>query len=78
MATASKSGKKKKKPQPLDEGDRIEYGLTFEIEVEGRSAWPKFGAATRQRPGESTAAALRRLQTFVEDTLNDKIEEIVG
>ena len=64
---------------PLDPGDRIEYALTVEIKHPRKgSFWPKMGAASHVRPGETGEQALGRLVAFVTAQLDEQVLDILG
>lgn len=56
-------------PEPLDDGDTIEYGNTGEIRSHSGNFWPKVTATTKVRPGETSQDALDRIAEFVNDNL---------
>lgn len=64
-------------PEPLDEGDLIEFGMTVEYKHPRKgSYWPKFGSHTRIRPGETAEEAKDRLVAFVMDEINAQIKAL--
>lgn len=66
----------KVKPEGLSPGDTVEYGLTFQLNVErGLSVWLKSGVSTSVREGESTEAAWKRAKDFVDERMDALIEE---
>ena len=63
-------------PAPLDEGDKIEYGITAEVKNRaGRSFWCKGGAIITVRPGESPEEAKSRVSAFVLGMVNQQMAE---
>jgi len=64
------------RPEAVEPGDFIEYGITLEIQPQpGQKAWIKFGTTSQVREGESTGDAVRRVAQFVEDGLDERIEQ---
>ena len=49
----------------LTAGDRIEYGVTHEITVDGEKAWVKYGVNSSIGEGETAEQATERLVGFV-------------
>lgn len=64
------------KPEKLSAGDTVEYGLTFQLNVErGLSVWLKAGVSTAVREGEGTEDAWKRAKEFVDQRMDSLIEE---
>lgn len=67
---------KRPKPEQVSAGDTIDYGLTFQLNVErGLSVWLKSGVTTSVREGETTEEAWSRAKSFVDQRMDDLIEE---
>jgi hypothetical protein len=49
----------------LHVGDRIEYAVTHEIDVDGEKAWVRYGVNSSLIDGESAASATVRVVKFV-------------
>ena len=63
-------------PELIYSGDTVDYGLTFQLNVErGLSVWLKAGVTTSVRDGESTEVAWRRAKNFVDQRMDELIEE---
>jgi hypothetical protein len=60
----------------LDAGDRIEYGVTHEIDVDGEKAWVRYGVNASVVEGESAEAATRRLVDFVNAAVLQSATEV--
>lgn len=57
-------------------GDTIEYGLTYEVQVErGLKVWLKAGATSTVLGDESSDDAWSRLKGFVDKRMEELIEE---
>jgi len=67
------------RPVPLSEGDTIEYGMTVEVKHPRKgSYWPKFGASTTVREGETPEDAAARLKEFVHQQIDAQVIEILS
>lgn len=55
----------------------MEFSLTAEVHKGGRSWWVKTGATSTIRPGESVDDATDRVQTFVIDSLNESVSNLI-
>ena len=68
--------KARARPEHVQAGDFIEYGITLEIQPQpGQKAWIKFGTTSQVREGETTQQAVDRVAKFVEDGLDERIEQ---
>jgi hypothetical protein len=65
-----------KPPDPLGEGDHIEYGNTMEVKTRSGSFWPKIAVSSKVRPGETGEEALERLVDFVNTNLAEQVEAL--
>jgi len=66
----------KSQPEPVSPGDSIDYGLTFQINVERNlSVWLKAGITSTVREGETSAEAWKRVKAFVDGKMDELIEE---
>lgn len=62
----------------LNVGDAVDYGLTIEVKHPRKgSYWPKMGASTTVRPGETAEQALSRLQVFVVEQIDAQVHDIL-
>lgn len=62
QATAQQDG-------ALRNGDRIEYAVTHELDVDGEKAWVKYGVNASIGANESADEATDRVVTFVNGTV---------
>ena len=63
--------------QSLQPEDTIEYGLTVEVSLDkGRKAWIKFGTTSAVRADETTEQALTRVTEFVNNGIDDRIDDL--
>jgi hypothetical protein len=62
--------------QPLHSGDRIEYGVTHELSVDGDKAWVRYGVTSTLSEGESVEAANRRVTEFVNAVVMQSATEV--
>lgn len=53
----------------LQNGDRIEYSVTHELDVDGDKAWVRYGVSTSLGSDESVADANHRVVSFVNGTV---------
>lgn len=51
----------------LSEGDRVSYGFTIEVMIDGDRAWPKFEINAAVRKGETEDEAIARIVGLVND-----------
>lgn len=63
-------------PEPLDEGDWIEYGNTAEVKTRSGGFWPKISVGGRIRPGETADEALERMVEFVTTNLAEQSQAL--
>lgn len=61
--------------QHLDTGDKIEFSMTMQWEAHDTPMWIRAGADTTVREKESAKDAWNRLTAFVEERLEEKIDE---
>lgn len=60
----------------LSPSDTIDYGLTFQINVERNlSVWLKAGVTSAVRDGETASEAWKRVKKFVDGKMDELIEE---
>lgn len=50
---------------PLAVGDRIEFGVTHELDVDGDKSWVRYGVTSQVHEGEDAFEATRRVVSFV-------------
>jgi hypothetical protein len=62
----------------LSEGDRVEYAVTHEIEVDGEKAWVKFGVNASVLDQESAEAASARVVRFVNAAVMQSATEVAN
>lgn len=63
------------KSEAVREGDFIEYSITVELQPRpGQKAWVKWGTSSQVREGETAHDAVKRVSSFVEDGLDERIQ----
>lgn len=80
-STTRKGVSKTSKPpvESVFPGDKVEYGLSTNVQVGNRKeVWVRAALTTTAREGESTAQVRHRLTQFVEGFLDSKIEELTS
>jgi hypothetical protein len=50
---------------PLRVGDRIEFAVTHELDVDGDKSWVRYGVTSQVYEGESAGTATGRVVSFV-------------
>jgi hypothetical protein len=60
----------------LAPGDRVEYGVTHEIDVDGEKAWVRYGVNSSVAEGESADQATARLVGFVNAVVMQSATEV--
>lgn len=66
-------------PDLMHEGDLIEFSLTAEVRHPKRgSYWIKGGGTTQVRPGETANAARERLHSFVKESVDETVLEVLS
>lgn len=67
-----------KMPELAADGDLIEFSMTVEVkDKRNASFWVKAGMTSQVRPTETGDAARQRIETFVQETLDRKVMEIL-
>lgn len=56
-----------------DEGATVEYGLTVEHKINGKSHWPKVGVSLPVRPGETLDETGDRAVEWVHESMSNII-----
>jgi hypothetical protein len=65
--------------QPLlRPGDRVEYGVTHEIDVDGEKAWVKYGVNVNIADGESMTEVNDRVVAFVNQTVVNAATQVAN
>lgn len=60
----------------LAPGDQIEYGLTYQVQIERQmSVWLKAGVTSSVQAGETADDAWKRVKTLVDSRMEDLIAE---
>lgn len=68
--------KERRVPETVATGDLIEYGITYQINVERNlSIWLKAGLTSSVQEGETTEGAWKRVRSFVDTRMEQLIEE---
>lgn len=62
--------------EALAPGDIIDYRLTVEVDTGHGKAWVKFGGESAVREGETTDAARIRVTEWVNEGIDQRIEEL--
>lgn len=57
-------------------GDRIEFGVTHEVEIDGDKCWVKYGVSSQVYEGESAGTATGRVVTFVNQAVLAAASEV--
>lgn len=62
------------KPDSLDAGDKVSFGMTAEI----KGKWLRADASVTKRPGETDAEVGERAAQFAIDLLDTQVENLFG
>ena len=62
----------------LNQGDRIEYAVTHEINADGEKAWIKYGVNTALADGETPEDATGRVVKFVNTVVIQAATEVAS
>jgi hypothetical protein len=65
-------------PQVLTNGDRVEYAVTHEINVDGDKAWVKYGVNVGVMDGESPEQTNDRVVDFVNGVVLNAATEVAN
>lgn len=62
----------------LQEGDRIEVGVTHELKINGDSTWVSYKVTSKVGDSEIAEAASRRVMTFVSHEVEELVKRTVA
>jgi hypothetical protein len=62
----------------LSDGDRIEYGVTHELTVDGEKAWVRFGVNASVASAETAEEATARVTKFVNAMVVQQATEVAS
>ena len=63
---------------PLSPGDRIEIGISGEVNGALGKLWPRFGVTSQVREGEAAEEAVERVSDYVMQTFDENVEAVKG
>jgi hypothetical protein len=76
IAGAHKKPVEKRVGSLIAPGDLIEYGLTYQVNIERQlSVWLKTGVTSTVQAGEKSDEAWQRVKKFVDSRMEELIEE---
>ena len=63
---------------PLRTGDRIDFAVTHELDVDGDKSWVKYGVSSQVGDGENAVEATARIVNFVNGAVLSAATEVAN
>ena len=63
---------------PLRAGDRIDFAVTHELDVDGEKSWVKYGVSSQVGDGENAIEATTRIVNFVNGAVLSAATEVAN